>query len=350
MRSVGAPPRQADRVRIVVVGAGLAGLTAARSLSAGGHEVLVLDKGRSPGGRMATRRIGGATLDHGAQFFTVRGDAFAAQVAAWEADGVVRVWCHGFTPEGDGFPRYVGTRGMNAIAKHMAIGLDVRCGAMVFAIRRAGRGSHGWEVVVDDGTVHRADAVVSTCPLPQTFSLLFEAGVDFPRELVADDYDRTIALLAVLDRPSAVPPPGGVQPRRASSRSWPTTRPRASAPFRPSRCTPGRPGAWQHWDERPPGGPRRAGRRRPDRGSAPPGSSTRQVKRWRFATPRSPWPEPCWVAPEGSLVVAGDAFAGPKVEGAYNSGLAAAAALGDRSLTVEADDVRLRRTSPTSVA
>ena len=46
---------------------------------------------------------------------------------------------------------------------------------------------------------------------PQTFSLLFEAGVDLPRELVADDYDRTIALLAVLDGPSAVPPPGGVQ-------------------------------------------------------------------------------------------------------------------------------------------
>ncbi|HEX4981129.1 MAG TPA: hypothetical protein VFV63_05500, partial [Ilumatobacteraceae bacterium] len=52
-----------------------------------------------------------------------------------------------------------------------------------------------------------------------------------------------------------------------------------------------------------------------------------QVKRWRFATPRTPWPEPCWVAPEGSLVVAGDAFAGPKIEGAYNSGRAAAAAL-----------------------
>ncbi len=136
MRPHGAQPRQADRVRIIVVGAGFAGLTAARSLHSRGHETLVLDKGRSPGGRMATRRIGEATLDHGAQFFTVRGDAFAAQVAAWEADGVARVWCHGFTPEGDGYPRYVGTRGMNAIAKHVALGLDVRCGAMVFAIRR----------------------------------------------------------------------------------------------------------------------------------------------------------------------------------------------------------------------
>ncbi|MSO32728.1 MAG: FAD-dependent oxidoreductase, partial [Ilumatobacteraceae bacterium] len=60
--------------RVVVVGAGIAGLTAARALSHAGHSVIVLDKGRSVGGRMATRRIGDATVDHGAQFFTVRSD------------------------------------------------------------------------------------------------------------------------------------------------------------------------------------------------------------------------------------------------------------------------------------
>ncbi|HWM21212.1 MAG TPA: FAD-dependent oxidoreductase [Ilumatobacteraceae bacterium] len=313
-------------MRIVVVGAGLTGLTAARSLDAGGHEVLVLDKGRSPGGRMATRRIGDATFDHGAQFFTVRGDALAAQVAAWEVDGVVRVWCHGFTADGDGYPRYVGTRGMTAIAKHMAGGLDVRCGAMVFAIRRPIGSGNGWEVVVDDGTVHRADAVISTCPLPQTFSLLFEAGVDLPRELVADDYDRTIALLAVLDGPSAVPPPGGAQQPDGifSFVADNSVKGISAVPAVTLHAGP----AWslEHWDA-----PRPAVHDALIAAAAPWFGTARlvdsQVKRWRFATPRSPWPEPCWVAPDGSLVVAGDAFAGPKVEGAYNSGLAAAAAL-----------------------
>jgi predicted NAD/FAD-dependent oxidoreductase len=313
-------------VRIVVVGAGLAGLTAARSLTTNGHEVIVIDKGRSPGGRMATRRIGDATLDHGAQFFTVRGDAFAAQVAAWQLDGIVGVWCHGFTPEGDGYPRYIGTRGMSAIAKHMAVGLDVRCGAMVFVIRRAGAGRRGWEVVVDDGTVHAADAVISTCPLPQTFSLLFEAGVDLPRELVADDYDRTIALLTVLDGPSAVPPPGGVQlpDGTFSFVADNTAKGVSSVPAVTLHAGP----AWslEHWDhDRSAVHDALVEAARPWLGSAR--LVDAQVKRWRFATPRAPWPEPCWVAPEGSLVVAGDAFAGPKVEGAFNSGLAAAAAL-----------------------
>ena len=236
------------------------------------------------------------------------------------------MWCHGFTPEGDGYPRYIGTRGMNAIAKHIAVGLDVRCQALTFAIRRAAGGSHGWEVVVDDGTVHRADAVVATCPLAQTFSLLFEAGVDFPRELVTDDYDRTIALLAVLDRPSAVPPPGGVQLADGTF-SFVGDNAAKGISAVPALTLHAEPG-WseQHWDDdRAAIHDALVAAARPWIGSARVVDS--QVKRWRFATPRRPWADPCWVAPEGSLVVAGDAFAGPKIEGAYNSGLAAATAL-----------------------
>lgn len=52
-----------------------------------------------------------------------------------------------------------------------------------------------------------------------------------------------------------------------------------------------------------------------------------QVKKWRFATPQSAWPDPCWVSAEGGIVLAGDAFAGPGIEAAHNSGLAAAHAV-----------------------
>ena len=120
---------------------------------------------------------------------------------------------------------------MNALAKHLAAGLDVRCSTLVFAIR-PGEAS-AWSVGLDDGTGIAADAIVLTCPLPQSFSLLITAGVELPPDLRMTDYDRTLALLAVLDRP----PPS---PRRAASRtptrrsaSSGTTRPRASPPFRP---------------------------------------------------------------------------------------------------------------------
>jgi predicted NAD/FAD-dependent oxidoreductase len=51
------------------------------------------------------------------------------------------------------------------------------------------------------------------------------------------------------------------------------------------------------------------------------------VKKWRFATPRTSWPDECWVSGDGGIVLAGDAFDGPRIEAAHNSGLAAAHAL-----------------------
>ncbi len=166
-------------------------------------DVVLVDKGRSVGGRLATRRIGGATVDHGAQFFTVRTPAFRRQVDDWVDRGLVTVWSHGFTTT-DGHPRYVATSGMNSLAKDLATGLDVRCSTMAFGIRPGSGAVAPWQVVIDDGTVHDADAVIVTTPLPQAYALLADSGIAFAESLLTD-YDRTIALLATLDRPSGDP-------------------------------------------------------------------------------------------------------------------------------------------------
>jgi hypothetical protein len=311
---------------VAVVGAGLAGLVAATTLQAAGHEVVVFDKGRSPGGRLATRRIGGATLDHGAQFFTVRSEPFAAQVDGWRREGLVEEWCRGFEPPGDGHPRYRVAGGMNALPKWLARGLDVRCGHLVFAVRPGTR--RAWSVALDDGTDSDADAVVVTAPVPQSFSLLVTAGVEMPAELLGTEYDRTLALLAVLDGPSSVPGPGGVQqPDEAVSfvaDNW--AKGVSAVPALTLHASP----SWSeaHWDD-----DRDALAAALERHAAPWLGGSRivesQVKRWRFATPRRTWPDPCWRAADdrGALVLAGDAFAGPRMEGAACSGLAAAAAV-----------------------
>ncbi len=79
-------------MRIGIVGAGLAGLACAETLTGRGHHVLLVDKGREPGGRMSCRRIqtsaGEAAFDHGAQYFTARDDAFRRQVESWISEGV----------------------------------------------------------------------------------------------------------------------------------------------------------------------------------------------------------------------------------------------------------------------
>ncbi len=313
--------------RVVIVGAGLAGLSAGRALVSAGHEVVLLDKGRSPGGRCATRRIGTATLDHGAQFFTVRHDEFGSLVRQWERSGLVDVWCRGFAGRVDGYPRYRVLGGMNALAKHLAQGLDVRCSTLAFTMKRAG--SH-WVIVDDTATEHRGDGVVLTTPIPQAFSFLIAAELDIAPAARAIAYDPTIALLLVLDGPSAVPEPGGVQDADETfSFVSDNARKKISAvPALTLHVGAEKSRAW--WDLGPPALERQL------RGAATPwiGSARvieTQVKRWRYATPTTTWPEPALVIEtHPPVVLAGDAFAGPKIEGAVRSGLAAAAELDAR--------------------
>lgn len=307
-----------------VIGAGLAGLAAARALAEAGREVRVLDKGRSVGGRMATRRIGDAVLDHGAQFFTVRDDDFAATVDSWVSDGIVREWCRGFGPDrgrDDGHPRYVGAAGMNSVTKHMSTGLDIECGVLVFAILRNGP---GWVVQIDDATTIECDDVVVTCPLPQTSALLHSGEVEMPAELRAIDYDRTLGLLAVLEGDAAVlPPPGGLQEAGDIFSFVGDNHAKGISP-RPAVTFHANP-RWsaEHFDDDPAVATDlllAAAREHLDGRVV----TEVQFKKWRFATPTTLWPERCWADPSGTLVTAGDAFAGPRVEGAVLSGRAAA--------------------------
>ncbi|MCA9542044.1 MAG: NAD(P)-binding protein, partial [Myxococcales bacterium] len=110
---------------IAVIGAGIAGLAAAEALRDAGRSVEVFDKARGPGGRMATRRDESDAFDHGAQYFTAREPAFAAQVEAWTQAGVVAEWtgrfgrlAGRFIAEKPARPRYVGTPRMSALTRH----------------------------------------------------------------------------------------------------------------------------------------------------------------------------------------------------------------------------------------
>lgn len=58
--------------RVAVVGAGLAGLTAALDLALGGARVVVLERETSAGGKMRQIQIGGARIDAGPTVFTLR--------------------------------------------------------------------------------------------------------------------------------------------------------------------------------------------------------------------------------------------------------------------------------------
>jgi renalase len=160
-------------IAIAIVGAGIAGLAAARRLADAGLSVAVFDKGRGLGGRMATRRVDGFAFDHGAQFFRVRGEAMGAALAAWREAGAAGAWFD---------DAFVGTPGMTAPARALAAGLDVRTECTVTGLSKDGA---GWTLRDAAGPVaHPANgtfsAVVLAVPSPQAIPLAASASVTMP--------------------------------------------------------------------------------------------------------------------------------------------------------------------------
>lgn len=147
-------------VDVLVVGAGLAGASAARSLHDAGRTVLALDKGRGPGGRLSTRRAGTGSFDHGAAWLQARTPAFDAWLSTETAAGRAGVWRSG----------HVGIPGMNALVAGLLDGLAPRWSVAVAVLRHdAGR----WCAVDADGrVVGVAPAVVLAIPAPQAATLL----------------------------------------------------------------------------------------------------------------------------------------------------------------------------------
>jgi monoamine oxidase len=66
--SGGAMKNEQDDYDVLVVGAGIAGLAAARALAEGAHRVLVLEAQGRVGGRILTRRVDGEEVELGAEF------------------------------------------------------------------------------------------------------------------------------------------------------------------------------------------------------------------------------------------------------------------------------------------
>ena len=316
--------------QVCIVGAGLAGLVAAHELQRGGLRVVVLDKARGVGGRLATRRVEDAVFDHGAQFFTTRAPEFVAMVAGWQQAGVAYEWYRGLpSPHkqagDDAHPRYRGATGMTGVAKHLAQGLDIRLN------ERATRIEHcdaRWEVTSESGAALLADALVLTPPVPQALAITDASQIMLPSavraSLEAITYEPWLAVLALLEGASRIPPPGALH-LEGGPVAWIADNHQKGISPRPGAVTihAGAEFSRTHWDGDEATVARLLLESVADLLGAPVQSF--QLQRWRYSKPATTCPEPClYVAHPGPLVFAGDAFAGARVEGAALSGLAAA--------------------------
>jgi len=196
----------------LILGAGVSGLAAARTLSEANHPVILIDKGRGVGGRAATRKLGDRNhprgrWDHGAQFATFRSPALLSTLKRWGALDVLTPWHAG----PDGLERHISPDGFNAFAKALANGLEIHNSLRITSLTRA---PDGWTVKADSGETFSATRLLSTIPAPQLMDLLEASHLELPaiEALKQIQYQRNLTLMAELDGPSGIEAPGCVRP------------------------------------------------------------------------------------------------------------------------------------------
>ncbi len=307
---------------ILIIGGGMAGLSAAAALAPSGQRITVLDKGRGPGGRMAARRveIAGAqvSFDHGAQYFTARDPAFRKAVEGWERAGVAARW------PAAGEDAWVGTPGMNACVKAMAESLDVRWNARAERLVRDGA---LWRVEAGEA-VFTAHTVLVAVPAEQAAVLLADAAPDFAARAAAVASAPCWAVMAgFADRlpvtPDAFRSDSGpiswaarnsAKPGRAGAETW---------VFHAS------PARSRELIDRPKEEVAAAllGDFFAATGAAPVAPLHLDAHRWLYALPKAAAGESGVFDPRLSLGIAGDWLHSPRVEGAWLSGRALARAV-----------------------
>ena len=318
----------------LIIGGGISGLTIATELKRNGIKSTIFDKGRGIGGRLATRRIKHSSdiegiFDYGAQHFTVTNPKFQAWVNEWLKQGIVEKWSKGF-PTVDGNIEnhnqtyYRGIVSNRSIAKHLAKELDIHTSTKIINLNRQ---DSQWLIQAENGANFTGDILIITAPIPQSLALLDNSKITLASELRKRleqvIYHKCIAVLALLEKPSQIPKPGGLllegnplswiasnHLKGISPQGYAVTL-HAGSEFSETN--------WEKDNENVVNQLLTA---------ASPWLSSNifeyQVHRWRYSQPRTVYGESYLALPKLSLVLAGDAFVAPNLEGAVLSGLAAA--------------------------
>jgi photolyase PhrII len=328
---------------IVVIGAGVSGAMAARTLADHGLRVTVFDKSRGVAGRMSLRRTETAEFDHGAQYFTARHPDFRRYVKSWVEQGVVAPWVGkivsydraannaampGTIPifdmkETSPIERFVGTPAMTSLAKHILRDVDVLAETRIEKILK----NHDqFELFSDQGrSFGTFDRAIVALPAPQAGALLTEFG-ELAAILGKVSYDPCWCVMAEFDKRLELPWVGAFVnggPLRWMARNQ----------TKPGRCRTGEclvlhaDPVWstEHLDDASEAVSEELisvfwqavglDRQVPRNSIA---------HRWRYSIPRTPTSERCLAEADSRLIACGDWAGGPKVEGAFLSGVAAA--------------------------
>ncbi|MCC5651145.1 NAD(P)/FAD-dependent oxidoreductase [Nostoc sp. XA013] len=329
---------------IAVIGAGIAGLVCAQQLSQAGYSVLVVEKSRGLGGRLATRRLHKTCADHGACYLEPKGELLGRFVEILRSRQILKVWTEEVYELTAGaplaepknrIPRYVAPEGMSAIAKSLAPGLEILLNQRVVAITPTPENS--WRLTLESSNEElTAKAIVVAIPAPQAVMLLEPLGESILDAAFLDNL-RFVEFYPSISAIAGYPPTSQPLPQWKAltfidnaDLAWigldSSKRPNPQQPHFVVQSSANF--AQRHLESKDLQPAGQLMLQRAAESLSLPWLNTpewMQVHRWRYAFPSRPWHEAFLSAGSPSpLVCCGDWCGGNLVEGAMLSGLAAA--------------------------
>jgi predicted NAD/FAD-dependent oxidoreductase len=165
---------------VAIIGAGVAGLTVAQQLRQAGYRVVVVEKSRGVGGRVATRRLHNTRADHGLRYLEGKGELLQRLVKILCDRQILQVWTdtvYQFSPDSQlSSTCYVAPEGMSTVAKFLATGLEVWLNHRVESITLNNQDCWQLDFAANNNDeVPKsllAKAVVVAIPAPQALMLL----------------------------------------------------------------------------------------------------------------------------------------------------------------------------------
>ncbi len=166
-------------IKIAIIGSGLAGISTAILLK-DQADITLFEKARGVSGRMSTRMADPYLFDHGAQYFTVRTDAFRSFVHPLLEEGVIARWNANYVELDRNKiikykdwakeePRYVGVPKMNSVNKYLARNLKIKVNTKIKKLEKGAT----WSLLDDEGNKYSEfDWVITAIPPRQVTELL----------------------------------------------------------------------------------------------------------------------------------------------------------------------------------
>lgn len=150
--------------KIAVIGAGMAGITAARALKTAGHTVQVFEKSRGSGGRLASKRSEMGRINLGAQTFSSDDPLFLDELHSWQQAGWVQ------QHDNAGKSHWAGMPYMSALTRNLLSEIDTLFACEIHTLSHH---DNGWLLHDQHAQTHGPfQQLIVAIPAPQASILL----------------------------------------------------------------------------------------------------------------------------------------------------------------------------------